>query len=177
MKQLDRLMSAVELAVIFAGTTIGLGLAVLQVVLRYVFSTGIHWLEAGAVTALVWAMLMGASRAVREGVHPRVDLLAMALPPRPRAVLNTIALGAALVLAAFYARDAIHYASFVQTIGITHPEFGVSVLWPFAILPVILVFLVIRYAMVIAALWRAPDLAPEEAFIARVGTPKEGRIE
>lgn len=171
MKRLDRLLSAVEIAIILVGSMLGLGLAVLQVILRYVFSTGIHWLEAGAVTALVWAMLMAASRAIRTGIHPRVDLLAHALPPRARAVLNTIALGTALVLAVFYLRDAVHYGTFVWGMGVTHAEFGINIALPFAILPLILTFFVLRYGMVIVALWTGTDMEPEDAFLTRVGTP------
>lgn len=165
MKTLDRLLSAVETAVILVGTVLGLGMAVLQVILRYVFATGIHWLEAGAVTALVWAMLMAASRAIRFGIHPRVDLLSLALPPRARAVLNSVALGAALVLAVFYVQDAVHYARFVGGMGVTHPEFGVNLWVPFAILPVALAFFVLRYVMVIVTLWRDPSREPEAVFV------------
>lgn len=171
MKAIDRLLSAVEVSIILIGSLLGLGLAVLQVILRYAFSTGIHWLEAGSVTALVWAMLMAASRAIRTGTHPRVDLLAHVLPPRARAVLNTLAFAAALLLAAFYLDDAVSYARFVWGMGVTHPEFGGNLALPFAILPVILAFFVIRYAMLIVAMWTDISAEPEDAFLGRVGTP------
>lgn len=170
MKHIDRLLSAVEVTVILIGSVLGLGLAVLQVILRYMFSMGIHWLEAGAVTAMVWAMLMAASRAIRTGTHPRVDLLAHFLPRKARAILNTAALGAALVLALFYLDDAVHYGLFVWNMGVTHPEFGGNIALPFAIMPVILVFFVLRYALVVIALWTDLDVEPEAAFQTRVGS-------
>ncbi|OWY10396.1 hypothetical protein B6V72_17435 [Thioclava sp. F34-6] len=170
MKALDRLLSAVEVSIILIGSLLGLGLAVLQVVLRYVFSTGIHWLEAGSVTALVWAMLMGASRAVRTGTHPRVDLLMHALPLRARAALNTLAFGAALLLVTFYLADAVSYARFVWGMGVTHPEFGGNLALPFAILPVILTFFLLRYLMLIIAMWTDLRSDPEDAFLRRVGS-------
>lgn len=66
-RAVDRALSALEITMIVVLTLAGLAMAFVQVILRYVFNTGVHWLEAGLVTALVWAMLFGAVRAVRTG--------------------------------------------------------------------------------------------------------------
>ena len=45
------------------------------VVARYVFNTGVTWSDQAFVKFTIWAALIGASRAVRDGLHVRVDLI------------------------------------------------------------------------------------------------------
>ena len=87
-QKIDRALCAFETLMVVTLTLAGLAMAFVQVVLRYLFNTGVHWLEAGLVTALVWAMLFGAVRAVREGSHPRVELLPAMMPPKIAAAMK-----------------------------------------------------------------------------------------
>ena len=158
-------------------TLVGLAFAFLQVVLRYVFNTGIHWLEAGLVTALIWAMLIGAVRAVREGYHPRVELLPNLVSPKVRAVLNFAAMTAAFLLAAFFLWDSVFYANFLNMIGATHPELGIKQVYPFLIVPIITALMLVRYALVAWALFSEPDShAPDATFRRMVGDTSEKGI-
>lgn len=179
-RALDRALSALEITMIVVLTLAGLLMAFAQVILRYVFNTGVHWLEAGLVTALVWAMLFGAVRAVRTGAHPRVDLLHTLVAARTRAVLNCIALLATLALTGFYLWDSIFYASFLNKINALHPEFGIKQVYPFLIIPIIAALMLVRYVMLAAALWRTPGtLHPESDFSAAMEgqVAAEGRAE
>lgn len=170
LRTLDRVLCGIETVMMVAMTLLGLFGAVLQVVLRYVFNLGIHWLEAGVVTALVWGMLFAAARAVREGYHPRVELLAMALPKGPRIVLNFTVLLLSLGLCLFYLNDTVFYANFVATIELSHPELGVPFLWPYVVAPVTMALFSLRYALLIVALIRDPaSLELEAPFRARIG--------
>lgn len=56
-----------------------------QVVARYVFDTAITWTEELSGFAMVWAVYMGASLAVRERFHIRIVIGVVSLP-RPLAV-------------------------------------------------------------------------------------------
>ena len=51
-----------------------------QVVSRYVFGTAITWTEELAGFAMVWAVQLGSSYAIRERFHIRITLTAMLLP-------------------------------------------------------------------------------------------------
>lgn len=165
MKKLDDILSAVETALMVSLTLAGLAMAFLQVVLRYVFDTGIHWLESGLVTALVWAMLLGAARAVRESLHPRVDLIPHMVSPKIRALLNVLALSATFALLSFFLWDSIFYAKFINMINALHPEFEIEMVYPFMIIPIATGLMVLRYAMLAWALWQKPDaLSPENEF-------------
>lgn len=59
-------------------------LGLLQVILRYVFATGFDWVEAYLIMFVVYAALIGASVAVRRGLHVRLDVVVDKLRPRPR---------------------------------------------------------------------------------------------
>lgn len=162
---LDRLLSTFEKTLIVVLTLAGLIMASVQVVLRYAFNTGIHWLEAGLVTALVWAMLIGAVHGVRQGSHPRVDLLPQLMPRRTRATMNAIALLATLVLVCYYLFDSVFYAEFINRINALHPELGIKMVYPFLIIPLITALMALRYILLAAALWQQPDsITPEEDF-------------
>ena len=176
--RLDRALCVIESLLIVTLTLIGLVLATLQVVLRYVFNTGIHWLEAGLVTALIWAMLIGAVRAVREGVHPRVDLVPVLAARRVRAILNFLALAAAFLLACYFLWDSVFYARFLNTINALHPELGIKQVYPFLIVPIITALMALRYGLVAWALCFQPDAhSPEEQFRLEVGDNRERKVE
>ncbi|MGQ7847382.1 TRAP transporter small permease [Granulosicoccus sp. 3-233] len=157
MRMLDRVLSSVERFMMIALTLAGLTMAVVQVVLRYVFNTGIHWLEAGLVTALIWAMLFGASRAIREGYHPRVDLLPGMVGARARAILNLLMLLVTAALCLYYLYDSIFYARFINRIGALHPEIGFKQIYFFIIIPVTMLFFSLRYLMIIWGIRKQAD--------------------
>ncbi|WP_368188551.1 TRAP transporter small permease [Aestuariibius sp. HNIBRBA575] len=173
-KKLDRLLSTIEIWSMVTLTLVGLAFAFLQVVLRYVFNTGIHWLEAGLVTALIWAMLIGSVRAVREGYHPRVDLVPNLVGPKARATLNVLALASAFLLSCVFLWDSVFYAKFINMINALHPELGIKQVYPFLIVPIITFLMLIRYGLVAWTLVTDPSShAPDATFRRSVGDLSE----
>jgi TRAP-type C4-dicarboxylate transport system permease small subunit len=73
-----------------------------NVVMRYVFNSGLTWSEEVAVNLFVWVIFLGAILAALEGLHIKVDLLTSRLPAKlQKAVLliaNTLVLLAMGVL-------------------------------------------------------------------------------
>jgi len=57
-----------------------LGVAVLQIILRNVFHTGIHWSDSFLRVLVLWLGLIGAMIASRDGKHINIDLLSKYLP-------------------------------------------------------------------------------------------------
>ncbi|GAA6208856.1 hypothetical protein NBRC116601_21490 [Cognatishimia sp. WU-CL00825] len=178
-KKIDDILCVIEDWIMVSLLLAGLFMAFLQVVLRYLFNTGIHWLEAGLVTALIWAMLFGAVRAVRDGFHPRVDLLPSLVSPKLRAILNFLSLGAAFALAAYVLLDAVFYAKFLNLINALHPELGIKLLYPFLIVPIITALMTLRYGLVLYTLFYKPStLHPEDQYRDHIGAKyKKGVIE
>ena len=63
----------------------------LQVVLRYVFNTGLTWVPEIAVFAFITVTLVGCSTGVVNGVHVGVDVLVKKAPPRVQKIFAIFA--------------------------------------------------------------------------------------
>jgi TRAP-type transport system small permease protein len=59
----------------------------IQVLLRYVLSSPVSWSDELAVTAFVWVVFLGASSAMKRGMHIGVDALTSLAPRRAQDVL------------------------------------------------------------------------------------------
>ncbi len=66
------------------------GFALLQVVLRNFFSTGITWGDTLLRHMTLWIGFLGASRATAENKHIRIELIPMALSQKGTAVLSAV---------------------------------------------------------------------------------------
>ena len=63
-------------------------IAITQVVLRYVFHSGLPWAEEVAIWAFCWAIFLGMGLATGRNAHIAIDTLPNALPPRARAAVD-----------------------------------------------------------------------------------------
>ena len=70
----------------------------LQVVLRYVFSTGIEGLDEVPRYLFVWLVMIGGAAAMYRLEHTTLDYFRLRLPPRLRALASVITLGAGIAL-------------------------------------------------------------------------------
>ena len=75
--------------------------AVLQIVLRLAFDSGLAWAEPVSRTGVLWLALIGALGATRTHKHIAIDALPRLLPPVPRRIAWVITqIAAAAVCAA-----------------------------------------------------------------------------
>ena len=65
-------------------------LAVLQIILRTAFHTGLSWIEPLLGIGLLWLTMLGALAATGQGKHISMDLVSHLLPARPRAVVAVV---------------------------------------------------------------------------------------
>ena len=158
--RVDRGLAAIETVFIATLAVIGIGLGTMQVVLRYVFNTGFEWNEAYFVLATVTAILMAGSRAVRDDMHVRVDVIKMIVPAATARVLDLIAHAASLALCAFYVWCGFLYVNFTRAMDTASPETGLKDWLVYSIMPSILVLFCIRYLLRIRATWLGHDVAP-----------------
>ena len=70
----------------------------LQVVLRYVFGTGIDGLDEVPRYLFVWLVMIGGAAAMYRLEHTTLDYFRLRLPPRLRAVVDVLTLGAGIAL-------------------------------------------------------------------------------
>jgi TRAP-type C4-dicarboxylate transport system permease small subunit len=57
-----------------------------QVVTRFIFNSSQAWTEESARYAFIWANIMGATVALKNGSHAAVDILLNYLPPKAKVV-------------------------------------------------------------------------------------------
>lgn len=86
----------VIIATLLAGMTI---VTFTQVVLRYVFNSGILWGLEASIYMFAWLVLLGMSYGVKVSTHIGVDLVVKALPRGPQRVIGAVAVAACIVYA------------------------------------------------------------------------------
>jgi TRAP-type C4-dicarboxylate transport system permease small subunit len=153
LRRLDDILERIENLLVIVMFSVAFLLGVLQVFLRYVFAIGFHWNEAVFVTLTVSAVLIGGSRAVRNGYHARVELIATIMPERVVFGCNLVALVSALLLSAFYSYCGYLYVIFVNSMGITDMDSGIPDAITYSIVPLTMGLFVIRYFIKIVE-WR-----------------------
>ena len=70
----------------------------LQVVLRYVFATGIEGLDEAPRYLFVWLVMIGGAAAMYRLEHTALDYFRLRFSPRLRALTDAVTLGAGIVL-------------------------------------------------------------------------------
>ncbi len=70
-----------------------------QVVLRYVFDTGLVWLLEATIYLFSWLVLIGISAGIRTDSHIAVELLTERLSPRAQKLVALTAVGLSLLYA------------------------------------------------------------------------------
>lgn len=151
---LDRVLAEIETVGMIVLTLTALAVGVMQVVLRYVFNTGFPWSEGVFVTLTIWAMLLAGSRAVRDGLHVRVDVFVRYLPDGPRRVAELAALVAPLALCCVFLYGGALYTGFVFDMGIVSPESYLPEWLVYGSVPVCMAAFILRYLLTIAAWFR-----------------------
>lgn len=96
--RVTRLIRLCLASLLFAAT----GLIFINVVLRYVFNSGITWAEEVSDYGLVWITFLGGGLAAFRAGHISIDILQIALPSWARriniAIVNVISCVAALIV-------------------------------------------------------------------------------
>ncbi|MYA89461.1 MAG: TRAP transporter small permease, partial [Boseongicola sp. SB0662_bin_57] len=70
-----------------------------NVIARYVFNSNILWALELTVFAFGWLVLLGASYAVKKGMHLGVDLVINAVRPRARRALGLVSVACCIAFA------------------------------------------------------------------------------
>lgn len=83
-KTVDRSLELACVALVLGAVAV----ACLQVVMRYVFRSGLPWPEEVATWVFAWAVLLGMAVATGRDAHISIDVVLRMLPPRGRAVLG-----------------------------------------------------------------------------------------
>ncbi|WP_434359607.1 TRAP transporter small permease [Parasalinivibrio latis] len=101
-------------------------LVFIEVVLRFVFNTGLFWAQEVTLYMSAWLVLIGASWGVREGAHIGVDAFVKKLPENTHKVVTLAALAMCLVYCGLFLYGSWVYLSKMHLIGIEMEDLPVE---------------------------------------------------
>jgi C4-dicarboxylate transporter DctQ subunit len=121
-KIFERLEEAV-LILLLTGMTL---LSFWQVVLRYVFNSGLLWALEATTYMFGWLVLIGISYGVRTHAHIGIDLLAKSLKPAGRRALGLIVILLGVVYAAIMLYGSYKYEYRMYQLGVTGQDIPIQ---------------------------------------------------
>ncbi|QBY02248.1 TRAP transporter small permease [Rhodophyticola sp. CCM32] len=124
------------------------GSVLLQVVLRFGFSSAVPWAEETAVYGMIFAVYLGAIMAVRDRAHIRITLLVNRLP-RPLQVCSIVLadfLWAGFVI--FMIVQTVAYTQLLFSVTYRTPGLGIEQRWLQLMIPIAFLLMLFRMAQV-----------------------------
>ncbi|GIT89408.1 TRAP transporter small permease [Roseobacter sp. OBYS 0001] len=137
----EDITTGIALRLSIAFLVIAAGLALYQVITRFVFGVPSTWSEVITRSAMIWSVFLGVAVAVRHGAMISVDVIQNALPRRLGLLLFVIANSASLI---FF--TVLFWQGWLMTERVVPQRLAaleVSIAWVYAALPVGSVFILI----------------------------------
>jgi C4-dicarboxylate transporter DctQ subunit len=119
-RHFDRVVAGLDkLEETFIAAALGLMtlLTFVQVVLRYLFHTGIVWSLEATTYTFGWLVVVGMAYGVRTRAHIAVDLLTRRLAPGARRIVAGVALAASLTYCALMAYGSLRFVDGLMLFG------------------------------------------------------------
>lgn len=111
-------------------------LTFVQVVLRYVFNSGLVWALEATFYLFAWLIMIGISYCVRVHAHIGIDLVVKMMPAAPRKVVGLVAVALALLYAGLMFWGSWNYTDRMMMLGIEAEDIPVERWMLSIILPV-----------------------------------------
>ena len=89
-----------------------------QVVLRYVFNSGLLWAQEAVLYAFAWLVLLGLAYGIRTRAHLGIDIVVKAMRPAMRRMTGLIAVALSLIYAGLLAYGSYVYIAKLYDVGI-----------------------------------------------------------
>ncbi len=161
LRAIDRGVTTIVTGLLVLSFTVMLGLAAIQVFLRFFFHIGILWGDIAARNLVVWVGFFGAYLATRENKHFRIDVLTRLLRPRLRLWLIALTDLFAAVVCYFLLRASLAFVSIgidPESIAFLHiPQAVVASIVPAGFGIIILQFLLRTIESAVAAVRGTPE--------------------
>jgi C4-dicarboxylate transporter DctQ subunit len=117
-----------------------------QVVLRYVFNSGLLWGNEATLYAFAWLVVFGLAYGVRTRAHLGIDIVVRMLAGPARRVVGLLAIGLSILYAAMLGYGAFIYVAKLYEVGIHAEDIEVPRWLLSAIMPIGFALLGIRLA-------------------------------
>ncbi len=138
--------------------TLGLGAGTLllftNVVLRYLFDSGITWVLEGVQYLFAWVVLIGAAHGVKAGIHLGIDVLVDKLPPRWSRVVVLLSTALSIGFVAIVLVLSVQYTMKVYAWGDLSLDLRIPQWIPYLAIPTGLSLMLYHFLGVGWRLWR-----------------------
>lgn len=177
MSGFDRVLSRVEDALAAGTLAAAVGLTIISVILRYVFSAGIFWAQEAVIYLVVFSTFIGAVVTLRHNEHVNVDILPVFLGERGKWFFRLLGALVTLVYCAIFG-----YYSWVLILepaaqNTVTPALGAP-LWVVELaLPIGLTLMFLRALEIVYRTARGRQTFPEAERNALVGEAEELGLE
>lgn len=123
-------------------------LVFVEVILRFVFNTGLLWMQEATLHISAWLVMFGVSYGVKVGSHIGVDAVVKLLQPPARRTVGLIAVAMCLVYCAIFLFASYEYLAKIYEIGIEMEDLPIPRWAAQSILLVGFVLLTVRFLAV-----------------------------
>ncbi|MBO8167876.1 MAG: TRAP transporter small permease [Thermoanaerobacteraceae bacterium] len=113
--------------------------------MRYVFHTPVNWISEVVRFMVIWGVFIGASVALREDSHIKVDLLFNILPQRLKKVVAVFANAVGLLFSVFLIYQGSKLVFFVMARGQVSFDVGIPMYLVYLAIPIGGILLVFRF--------------------------------
>lgn len=152
-KSLEAWLTRLENALMFGALMGALIIGIMQVILRYVFRTGMVWSELAIVTLTIFAAFVGGSRAAAKGAHVRVILFAHWLGVDARRYLEVVAVLVSAAYCLFMGYASLLFVAFLRDTGVVASEADIPLWVIYAIAPLSMVLFTVRFVQRLPEAW------------------------
>ncbi len=139
--RIEDFTTGIALRAAIAFLVISAGLALFQVITRFVFDAPSTWSEVITRSAMIWSVFLGVAVAFRHGAMISVDVIMNALPRRLGLTLYLAANVASILFFVILAWQG--YLMCLRVVGQKLAALDVSIAWAYAALPVGSLFIII----------------------------------
>ncbi|MEG1823827.1 MAG: TRAP transporter small permease [Cloacibacillus sp.] len=133
-----------------------------QVVMRYVFSNSLSWSEELARFIFLWLSWIGASYAVKERSHFRVEMFANMVKGRARVYFEYFVLIVWFVFSFILTWLGTELVVFLYDTGQASSAMDIPMTWPYASVPVGCALMCIRLVVEMYKLYKGEPLGPKQ---------------
>ncbi|WP_455201941.1 TRAP transporter small permease [Kaarinaea lacus] len=147
-----------EKAVITIGMAAGTLLLFTNVVLRYLFDSGITWVLEAVQYIFAWVVLIGAAHGVKAGIHLGIDILVEKFPAETQRIISLIAAVLSLLFVATVFVLSIQYTIKVYSWGDLSLDLQIPQWIPYLAIPIGLFLMLYHLLRVTWMIWKGDIL-------------------
>lgn len=141
---LDDRVAMLERALLIATLCAMIGLSVLQILLRNVFSTSLFWIDPFTRLLVLWLAVLGAMVATRSGEHLSMNVIQHYLKGWPATLVERLTLAVATFVSGLMAWHSVRFVWDEYSFNAT--AFAGLPAWPFQlIMPIGFAWMAIRF--------------------------------